>query len=461
MSENAEQPIEPGPVPASEGAELPPPPGSEVSFERVDWLSFGCTTVAALAVYLATLAPEVTLEFSGIFTTGAKYAGVPHPPGFPVWTLYAWLFTRLVPVSNFAWRGALSSAFAGALTCGVIALMVSRGGARMLAELRAFKRCDPKAERWIRAVAGFVAGLAFGLDRVVWSQAVIVEAWTLGLCLFSLVLCLLMRWACQPEQARYLYAALFIYGLSLGTNQALVIALLGLEILLALAEPQMVSDICLCTTVVGGTALLVQGPGNIPQLAWGVTVVIPLLIGLAIAVRTRRIFTYWKRMLIGGLCLALGLSPYLYPPVASMTNPPVNWAYPRTVEGYIHLITRGQYDRMQPVDSFSRFGHELWFYAKAAASDFGFLYCVLALVPFWFLRRMPSRTRGGLIGLACVWICLSVFLVAMLNPSFDRASQDLTRLYYSPSHIILAVLTGYGLILLGSRMNRAGSAVRT
>jgi len=454
MSENAQQPIETGRVPGPEGAALPPPPDSEVSFDRFDWLSFGCTTVAALAVYLATLAPEVTLEFSGIFATGARYAGVPHPPGYPVWTLYAWLFARLLPVSNFAWRVALSSAFAGALACGIIALMVSRGGALMMAEVREFKKCEPKAEQWIRAVAGFVAGLAFGLDRAVWSQAVIVEAWTLGLLLFSLVLCLLLRWAWQAEQGRYLYAALFIYGLSLGTNQGLVISLLGLQMLLALMEPGLGRDVCLCSALLAVAALLTPTIEGLPGIVWSAAVALPLFTGLALALRTRRIFTNWKRILTGSVCLGLGLSPYLYPAVASMTNPPVNWAYPRTVEGYLHLITRRQYDRMNPVDSLSRFGHELWFYGKAAASDFGLLYLVVALVPFWFLRRMPSRTRGWLIGLGCLWICLSAFLVAVLNPTSDRASQDLTRLYYSPSHIILAVLTGYGLILLGSLLNR-------
>src|SRR5947207_112688 len=106
-----------------------PDPGSLQSarfFGRTDWSSFGVTAVMVLAVYLFTLAPDVTLGSSGIFSVGAMYAGVPHPPGFPVWTLYAHLFT-LLPYSNVAWRAALASAVAGSLTCGLIALMASRG----------------------------------------------------------------------------------------------------------------------------------------------------------------------------------------------------------------------------------------------------------------------------------------------------------------------------------------------
>src|SRR5439155_21267722 len=104
---------------------LPATPVHAPFFERTDWLSFWITTGLALAVYVYTLAPEVTLEFSGILSTGAMYAGVPAPPGYPLWTLYAWLFTVLLPVGNIAWRIAVSSAVAAAVACGVVALMGS------------------------------------------------------------------------------------------------------------------------------------------------------------------------------------------------------------------------------------------------------------------------------------------------------------------------------------------------
>src|SRR5262245_62105399 len=109
-------------------------------FERVDWLSFGLTTVLTFAVYPWTLAPDVTLDMAGILSTAAAYGGVAHPPGFPIWTVYAWLFTKLLPFSNIAWRISVSSAVAGALTCGMIALIVSRGGALIMEGVPASRR---------------------------------------------------------------------------------------------------------------------------------------------------------------------------------------------------------------------------------------------------------------------------------------------------------------------------------
>src|SRR5207237_3686373 len=106
------------------GPEIPPTPPL---FRRIDWISFGITALLVFIGYMLTLAPDLTLEDSGELAVGSFYAGVPHPPGYPVWTIYTWLFTVLVPFSNIAFRVSLSSAVAGAFSCGLLALIVSRG----------------------------------------------------------------------------------------------------------------------------------------------------------------------------------------------------------------------------------------------------------------------------------------------------------------------------------------------
>src|SRR6266481_941836 len=169
-------------------------------FQQVDWLSFGLATVLTLIVYLWTLAPEVTLEMSGMLSTAAKYGGVAHPPGFPLWTLYAWLFTRLLPFSNIAWRVAVSSAVAAALACGVIALMVSRGGWLLIDALTGLRRLAPKDQNLLCAVSGCVAALGFAFDGAFWRNAVIVETWALSLWFFALALCFLMQWIYAPTR---------------------------------------------------------------------------------------------------------------------------------------------------------------------------------------------------------------------------------------------------------------------
>jgi len=174
-------------------------------FQQIDWLSFGVSALVAFGVYLITLAPEVTLRYSGIVSTSAKYGGVAYPPGFPVWTVYSWLFANLLPVSNIARRVAFGSALAAAFACGLVALMVSRAGAMLLENTPAFTARKPAEQHLLRGVCGFVAGMALGLSRSVWSVAVLAETWAVSLLLYTALLCLLMRWTGRPERRRFLY----------------------------------------------------------------------------------------------------------------------------------------------------------------------------------------------------------------------------------------------------------------
>ena len=61
-------------------------------FRRSDWVAFATTLIISLGAYTLTLAPTVTLEDSGELVVAADYLGVPHPPGYPIWTLLAWFF---------------------------------------------------------------------------------------------------------------------------------------------------------------------------------------------------------------------------------------------------------------------------------------------------------------------------------------------------------------------------------
>ncbi len=134
MPDEIQQPVEPDSqaVSTSDATALPARP--DCAFQRDDWLSFGITTLLTLLAYLCSLAPDVTLTNTGILSTAAMYAGVGPPPGYPLWTIYSWLFVKLIPVSNIAWRVSVGSAVAAALASGLVALMVSRSGKTLLDE---------------------------------------------------------------------------------------------------------------------------------------------------------------------------------------------------------------------------------------------------------------------------------------------------------------------------------------
>ena len=158
------EPIETAPPPAPEVSIQPSIP--ERLFRPIDWWTFAVTTFVVLLGYLLTVAPDLTLEDSGELAVGSFYAGVPHPPGYPVWTIYTWLFTKLLPFSNIAWRVAVSSAVAGAFSCGLLSLMVSRGSSMMIESIEEFRKVERNWENAICMVCGCVAGTHVRVQRL-------------------------------------------------------------------------------------------------------------------------------------------------------------------------------------------------------------------------------------------------------------------------------------------------------
>ncbi|HOM59643.1 MAG TPA: DUF2723 domain-containing protein, partial [Kiritimatiellia bacterium] len=64
-------------------------------FRRIDWTAFWTATIISFLVYFFTLGPSVTLEDSGELAVAGDHLGVPHPPGYPIWTMCAYLFARV------------------------------------------------------------------------------------------------------------------------------------------------------------------------------------------------------------------------------------------------------------------------------------------------------------------------------------------------------------------------------
>jgi hypothetical protein len=167
----------------------------------MDWFACMVSFAVIWTIYFLTLAPEVTLEDSGELVTGAYYAGIPHPPGYPVWTIYSWLWTVLVPVGNIAWRVALAQATAGALSCGLIGLLVCRGSGLLLESIPELSGLPSCWANPIRIVAGVVAGLLMGLDGFMWRESVAVNRIAVSsVPWFMMVLVCLLRWLYAPQQ---------------------------------------------------------------------------------------------------------------------------------------------------------------------------------------------------------------------------------------------------------------------
>ncbi len=444
----------PKPAPAKPTAAPPPPPPP--FFRSMDWVTAGVTALLVFIGYFLTLSPDLTLEDSGELAVGSFYAGVPHPPGYPVWTLYSWLFTVLVPVSNIAYRVSLSSAFAGAVSCGLLALITSRGSSMILESIEEFKNIDRKLENALCMMAGWVAGMLLGFNGYMWSQAVIVEVYTFSALSLMGVLCCLLRWMYAPEQKRYLYWACFLFGICFTNHQTLIVAAMGIEIAILARDPKLGRDLLFFNSAVFVVGLMLKASGSLGPLASNQAMFnIFILIGLismaacfVFAIKTQSLLTEWKTGTIMGLLWILGALFYLYMPLASMSNPPMNWGYARHVEGFFHALSRGQYEKANPTIVPERLITQLNMLKEGAMEEFTPVLLLVAIVPFLFFKRMKSRERAWLIGLASTYACLAFLLLILLNPSPDRQSRELTKVFFTASHIMIAACIGYGLVLL-------------
>jgi hypothetical protein len=159
------------------------------------------------ALYVRTASRDIVLGDSPELTGAAATLGVAHPPGYPVWTMVAFLFT-LVPIGTLPFRVSLFSV-AAAVACVVVVYLTAR---RLTGSL----------------VASAAAALVLAFVPVVWAWSVVPEVFPLADAIAATLVLLLLVWH-QDGDPRVFIAAAFVGGIGLSHQQTIV--LLGPPIL--------------------------------------------------------------------------------------------------------------------------------------------------------------------------------------------------------------------------------------
>ncbi|MDD5368732.1 MAG: DUF2723 domain-containing protein [Anaerolineaceae bacterium] len=182
-----------------------------LSTKKLAGLTF-LTVVGIFVLYASMLPDQLTgADFagdSGDFLTAMLVGGIPHPTGYPTYTLLGQLFQRL-PVGAPYTRGALLSALPTALAAGLLGFWLARW---IVGQTR---------YTW---VAALVAGVAAGVAPGIWSQAVIVEVYGLE-ALFVVLAMIWVAYLVNPDNCRLplLVALAACFGLGLGNHVTLVL----------------------------------------------------------------------------------------------------------------------------------------------------------------------------------------------------------------------------------------------
>jgi hypothetical protein len=138
----------------------------------------------------------------------------------------------------------------------------------------------------------------------------------------------------------------FWFGICLNNHQTLVLATMGLEVAIALRNPRLGRNLLACNTVVFLFGLIAKWQGWMTsfddnQILFGIYLGVGVLSAVgfvALLLKTETLFDEWKPVFGMGALGAFSIALYFYMPITSMTNPPMNWGYPRTVEGFFSCV---------------------------------------------------------------------------------------------------------------------------
>ncbi len=242
-------------------------------------------------------------------------------------------------------------------------------------------------------LAAFAGAVALAFSREFWEQSLITEVYTLNAFFIALCLWLVWRWH-EHRNDRTLYLFALAYGLSLANHNTMVV--LGPVFALYI----------LC--VDGWSA------GRWPIYA--------KMLGLA----------------------ALGSLVYLYLPLRSMANPPMDWGNPETLSNFWGVVRREQYAFMvwQYPRGLERFCHQMAVWGAFWLREFTPLLAPIGLLGLGILLR---RRTGHALLLLAIGLVTVLSATLMQNFGFDREWRWVMTVFGIPAYMVTAVGIGVAL----------------
>jgi len=312
------------------------------------WIVFLASALATLIVYIAGLRDGLGTIDSGELAAAGCTLGIPHPTGYPYYTLLARV-VALLPGLPVLTRLHALSAVASAAAAGFASLAV-------LETLGMGKRRGTR--RWARATLAVFAGTGWGFAPSVWMQAVENEVYGLHALFLAATLWLAVRWMAGRGDRDLLLLG-YLAGLGMSHHLILLFAAPALAVAVLSAR---------------------TGP-RVPRA------------------RRRSIW------LAAAALLVLGLSVELYLPLRSAREPLLDWGHPASLETWLRHASGWQYRTwlFPGIDfvtsrALSRIGR-LW-------SDLGWVLPLAALPGAFVLWRRSAAgalTWGLLFVVGLVW----------------------------------------------------------
>lgn len=194
-----------------------------------------------LVAYASTMPQKITLEDAGLFQMVCNLEGISHPPGYPLFTLLCQQMTLTPTVVNGNLISALFASLALVVFYRIVLLLTTD------------------------RLTALIAAFSYGFSSTFWSQAIIIEVYSLAALLFMLAWWLALRFALVPSWPRWAWLC-FAVGLGLSNHWPLmVLSCLGVVVVLTTRWQYLIS--ALRSPLFWLLSLACVGAGLLPYLS--------------------------------------------------------------------------------------------------------------------------------------------------------------------------------------------------
>jgi hypothetical protein len=153
-------------------------------------------------VYAYNLSPGIYGGDSGDFASAIITKGVPHPSGYPLYTMLGILFMKIPIAATPAWKIGLLSSFCASLSV-VVMFMITR-------------------EQTKNKILSIITSLILAFAYPFWLYALVVEVFSLHILFILLILYFTIKHI-KSGKNKYLYLLALTVGLSLTNNQSIIL----------------------------------------------------------------------------------------------------------------------------------------------------------------------------------------------------------------------------------------------